>query len=274
MINSIEIVLVLYNCTLEDSITFLSLKNQLKNLIVDYELLIYNNDKNINIIEPNYIVINSIENKKLAGAYNFALDKAIRGNKSWLLLLDQDTEIPDNYLDLLQNYLQSNNDNDLVAVVPVLMHKTEILSPKIINSYIWQIHDIGEKGYVSNQRIIAFNSMSLLKVNFIKSINGFSTNYPLDMLDAWYYNKIFLKRKKVYVLDIDIKHNLSVTNYEKMISIDRHREFLQAEALFVKELNCTHQLSFKIKLIFRSLKQFIKYKNKNYAVITLKKLFK
>ncbi|MDO9154723.1 MAG: hypothetical protein Q7U47_13640, partial [Paludibacter sp.] len=97
MHNSIEIVIVLYQCSLDKSITFLSLKEQLDNISIDYELIIYNNDIHQKIEDTKFLVENSEENKKLEGAYNFALDRAIKNGKNLILLLDQDTVIPGNY---------------------------------------------------------------------------------------------------------------------------------------------------------------------------------
>ena len=46
MSDSLEIVIVLYECLLEESISFTSLQRQLKDIKVDYELVIFNNDEN------------------------------------------------------------------------------------------------------------------------------------------------------------------------------------------------------------------------------------
>jgi len=94
----------------------------------------------------------------------------------------------------------------------------------------------------------------------------------LDMLDHWYYNQIYLQRKKVYVLDCIINHNLSFQNYEREVDLGRHTEFLEAERLFVKELGLRYYVGYKVKLFLRAIKQYLIFGDKRYATITLKKL--
>lgn len=274
MNNSIEIIIVLYQCTLDKSITYLSLQNQLKNINLDYDVVLFNNDKSQIIDDPKFIVVNSQENVKLTGAYNFALDRAIKNGKNWILLLDQDTIIPDNYFEELQKLLMSDYSTDLVAIMPILESDGRIMSPKKISSNMRFESDLNATGY-TRKRINAVNSMSLLSVSFIESINGFSKDYSFDLLDQWYYNQIYKHHKLVYILPVTTKHDSSFVNLEKNVSVTRYKEFLQVENRFIcNELGWVKYIFYKIKLVFRSLKQFLKFKNKKYAFVTLLSFFR
>jgi len=274
MNNSIEIIIVLYHCSLIESVTFQSIKMKLNRLYINYELVLYNNDNTQKIEDSRFIIVNSENNQKLAGAYNFALDRAIKNGKKWILLLDQDTVIPENYFDELQKLLETDYSSDLVAIVPTLVSEGRVLSPKKISSNMRFESDIKEIGYIQ-KRINAVNSMSLLNVNFIKSIGGFSENYSFDMLDQWYFNQIYKYRKFIYILPVITKHDSSFVNLEKNVSVVRYKEFLQAESSFISnELRWIKYIFYKLKLLIRSIKQFIRFKNKKYSIATLSSIFK
>ena len=271
---SLEIVIVLYQCSLDESITFRTLNKQLGKTTIDYELVLYNNDINQKIEEAGCLIVNSEENKKLEGAYNFALERAFETGKSWILLLDQDTEIPDNYFKELEKLFSDNYSPDLVAVVPKLISEGKIISPVQVTHLMRFEHEININGY-TNKRINALNSLSLLNVEFIKSIGGFSKDFPFDLHDHWCYNKIYKNKKKVYILDIATEHSSSFNNFEENVSVSRYKEFLSTEDRFIRsEIGLPVYFFYKIKLLLRSIKQLINYKNKEFSLVTLAAVFK
>lgn len=271
---SLEIVIVLYQYSLDESITFKTLNKQLGKTTIDYELVLYNNDVNQKIEAAGCLIVNSEENKKLEGAYNFALERALETGKSWILLLDQDTEIPDNYFNELEKLFSDNYSPDLVAVVPKLISEGEIISPVQVTHLMRFEHGINSNGF-TNKRINALNSLSLLNVEFIKSIGGFSKDFPFDLHDHWCYNKIYKNKKKVYILDITTEHSSSFNNFEKNVSVTRYKEFLNTEDRFIRsEIGFPVYFFYKIKLLLRSIKQLINYKNKEFSLVTLAAVFK
>lgn len=271
---SLEIVIVLYQYSLDESITFKTLNKQLGKTTIDYELVLYNNDVNQKIEAAGCLIVNSEENKKLEGAYNFALERALETGKSWILLLDQDTEIPDNYFNELEKLFSDNYSPDLVAVVPKLISEGEIISPVQVTHLMRFERGINSNGY-NNKRINALNSLSLLNVEFIKSIGGFSKDFPFDLHDHWCYNKIYKNKKKVYILDITTEHSSSFNNFEENVSVSRYKEFLSTEDRFIRsEIGMPVYFFYKIKLLLRSIKQLINYKNKEFSLVTLAAVFK
>lgn len=270
--DNVLIVIVLYKKAIEECISYLTFKKYIKSFDLKYRLLIYNNSTDSELAETkDALVINSAHNGKLSEAYNYATRYALAESYKWLLLLDQDSELSELYFTTLSEFLNINPDDDIVAVVPKLVDGNQVLSPKKISSVGWWENALPHPG-IQHGRVIAFNSMSLLKVDFIRSIGGFSEKYPLDMLDHWYYNQIYLLKKKVYVLDCMIDHSLSFQNYERDVDLVRHTEFLEAERLFVKELGLRYYAGYKVKLFLRAIKQFLIFGDKRYATMTLKKL--
>lgn len=272
--DTITIVIVLYRKELTDCVTYQTLISSLRSSKINYHLIIYNNSSDIHVSSSDkYEVVNAGKNEKLFGAYNYALNFAIKSNCKWLLLLDQDTEITAEYIEKLDFFLSSSIDVNIVAAVPLLVNRNKILSPKIASSIGWWEYNIKHSGS-QQEKIVAFNSLTLINTEYMQYIGGFSSDYPLDMLDHWYYHQISSFNKNIYVLDVKINHNLSLLEYEENISLTRHIAFLEAERRFVfKELSIVHFISYKIRLSLRFIKQFIFYKDKRYCKITLKSIF-
>ena len=270
---SLEIIIVLYRCTLEESRAFNSLQEELKSAEIDYELVIFNNDNQQQIIDEKYVVVNSEENKKLAYAYNFALKRAVENGYKWLLLLDQDTSVPKGYFNRLQDFLKSGYPENLAAVVPVLKSGDVVLSPKVVSSRLRIESEAKPNEY--GRWITAINSMSLMNVGFFNSIGGFSSKYELDMLDRWSYNQIMKLNRLVYVLDVNSNHELSFLDFEKNVTPERYSDFMKMENRFsTDEMDLLYLVFYKVKLILKGLKQFVKYKNKEYSKITFSYIFK
>jgi len=271
--DKITAIIVLYKMDIDNCLTYKTLSESVRNSRLSISLIFYNNYNGISLEgTQDYLVVNAKDNEKLYGAYNFGLAHAKENDNSWLLLLDQDTEVTKEYVLGLESVLFRELDDSVVAIVPILKSGNIILSPKIISQYGWWQNDIKIKECV-NERVSAFNSLSLVSVNFFESIGGFSCKYKLDMLDHWYYNQIYRHKKKVFVLDTKIEHNLSLLNYENEMSISRHCDFLNAEYMFVKEeLSLLHYITYKMRLIARFFKQLLFFNNKKYSVITLKRI--
>ncbi len=274
MENSIEIVLVLYHCSLNDSVTFSTLVEPLRRTSLNCELILFNNDQLQEIESTEYLVVNSDENVKLAGAYNFALKRARENGRNWILLLDQDTEVPENYFKELEKLFSEGISNDLAAIVPRLEYNGRQISPVKVSRWMRLERELKTTGY-TNCRMNALNSLSLFRVDFLSSIGGFSMDYPFDMLDHWCYNEIYKHRKLVYVLDTVGKHNSSFVDFETNVSVSRYKEFMDAQKTFIrKELGIWNYLFYKVKLLIRGFSQLLKYKNKRFAEITFASIFK
>ena len=266
----LQIVLVLYKIRLDECASYLSFKKNAEKLNVEYDLLIYNNCPEMMVENSNnYTVVNAETNGMLAGAYNYALQKASEEKIEWLLLLDQDTEITTAYIEELSAFLNSEKNNEITVAVPVLKYNDITLSPKRIDNSRWKHYDLEKKKCYQDEKIIAYNSLTLIKIEFMCNLGGFSNEFPLDMLDYWYYYKLYEQNKKIYVFDAEIKHELSLFDYQKNVSIERHKNRLSAEKKFIRNyLGKSYQRSYHFSLLKRFIKELIFYKNKTYAKIT------
>ena len=275
----IIIVIVLYKTLIKDSKTINSIcniKNFNKNINIDF--IIYDNNELSQSILTN-LPFNAIykhdkSNGGLASAYNFALDYCNKNQYNWLLLLDQDTELTNDYFNEIENCIKEVTTNDdIVCVVPKIYSNKKIISPVVFlpGGFIKQLKkDI--KGTIFG-KITGINSPTLLKVDFINSIGSFNNIFKLDMLDYWYFSMIYKAKKLVYVLDCNISHNLSVMDYSN-VSIERYKNIIAAELTFFSNYcSIIDLILFKFRLVLRFVKQYIKLENKKFSILTLKTIF-
>lgn len=270
--NTFLTVIVLHETSLDRCLTYNTLL-LLEKIKFTSDLIIYNNSPEIIIPQSkNHIVINAETNEMLSGAYNFALNHANKNNYDWLLLLDQDTELTDDYFEKLYRFLSDNQDKNIVAAVPFLRNKSKIISPNKL--YFNFLRKNTVKYGINSGHIVALNSLSLLRTDFMNAIGGFSSEFPLDMLDYWYYLQFNRRKKKIYVLDTALKHNLSIYNYDENITEERYAQLLNAERKYINEFGKTELIIYKFHLVFRFLKQIITIKNKRFAYRTIKSILK
>jgi len=267
-------VLVLYKCKLEESETFISISRALKSNNQNLDLYVYDNSPeyhyNEDIVKDypgNITYVHDKSNPGICKPYNKGLEIALYNNKKWLLLLDQDTELTDNYLLELNKVLVK--DNSYVSVVPVVYSNNTIISPTRY-SFLGRMKPIGkgEYGRIINN-ITAINSGACINVDFLLEIDGFNELFPLDMLDHWLYYEINKNKKYTFILNSRIKHNLSVNNYNTL-TIERYERMIKSEKEFFVKIK-HKKLIFKIKILLRLLKLCL-HGRINFALKTIKYL--
>ena len=278
-LNNIYAVIVLYNDDLKSSQTYQSFISNSGNL--KFRGVIYDNSAIKQDVDGkdklgDFEYCHDPSNKGLATAYNFALKKAEENNCEWLFLLDQDTYFTEQYFEEL---LKLNNmdklDNDVVAIIPVIKSysdkKTYISPAKIYFGTFLPMNTLHCGKMV--EKISGLNSGTIINCDFMKSIGTFNLDYPLDMLDHWYFREIYRNSKSVYLLESEIYQNLSVFgNLEKTMTLNRYQKLLKMESQFFKSDNVFQYIMYKLRLVFRVRKQ-MRFNNKEYYKSSLKEIF-
>jgi|ERR1035437_3584376 GT2 family glycosyltransferase len=256
----IQIVLVLYKLKLQDSLTYQSLVKFINKTNINYDLLIYNNSPEV-IVEKDdsYLLVNATSNLMLANAYNYALKLADDTNKKWLLLLDQDTALTHQFFTELDSFLNTDYNFSFAAVVPILFKKDTHLSPISYSPKLGPFYsfkpitiNVSTKHCVS-----AYNSATMLDVEFMVALGGFSTDYPLDMLDHWYFYQIYKAKMPIFVLNAKIEQNLSLLDMSNSMNIERYEMYVKAQKKFVKELSFLAEFTLRFQLIKSLVSQII-----------------
>lgn len=212
--NDILIILVIYNIRKEDSIAYCTLRE----LIGEHKLQ-----------QCLYIHDNTICNKMLSGAYNDGMLIARQRNKKWIILLDEDTKINQNYIDKIKTL---NLSKDIY--IPTLKNnKNKVLSPfwyNVSNGPFAPKYKLPRKG----RMISAFNSGIIIRREAIETIGGFSKDYPLDYLDYWLFRQAYIRNFSIELLDAELMHGLSVEDYSE-VSLTRYLSILSSEHRFATE---------------------------------------
>lgn len=212
MIEKIVIVIILYKTKLEDSLSFQSLKASSNNLPNTLSLYIYDNspDEFFEVIDYDCFDIfyeKDYLNSGISKAYNKAAKYAENKGKEWLLLLDQDSSLPIDFLSSLEySVLQYPNQS---VFAPKLKHDLVLLSPcRFKNMKGSSFTDI-KPGVNSFVNTSIFNSGILVRLSVFLEIGGYNEKVPLDFSDHSFIHRLKRKNKEFVVMPIEIAHQLS-----------------------------------------------------------------
>lgn len=266
MKNKLLISLVLYQTSFEEAASYQLLDDLTANK--DVYLFIYDNSthaqKDCLFERETVYYIHDKTNPGLAKAYNQAKEYLKNIEADLLLLMDQDTQLTDSYI---QQLINMKKKEDIVAYVPIIYSHKRQISPISTASYVngqSKVITCGE--YYSE--IMAINSGTALTKQFLEELGEFNEAFPLDFLDHWLFWKIVQLNKGISVVDNQLEHHLSVLDYKQM-SLERYCSILKAETLFYQKYASNHFLSYKKHLRYRLLKQFFLVKNKKIFFKTL-----
>lgn len=235
------------------------------------QLIIYDNRYTAKKIQnANTINIQTEDNDGLSIAYNKALEAAKKVSSKWLLLLDHDTTITENYI----NDILSISEDGIKAILPIVVSKGEVVSPLNADGYIsLRTKKIPELGLSANQ-LMAINSGTALSVKIMTNIGGFNEQFSLDFLDHWLFWRLNTETELKYMITSEkINHELSVQEPNKMM-FERYIGILEAETIFYTEYNRV-QLSGYIKnLLLRGIKQCLLVRDRRFWKVTLRQYIK
>ncbi|WP_125766772.1 glycosyltransferase [Lapidilactobacillus wuchangensis] len=235
------------------------------------QLVVYDNECVGNeITETNVINIRSEKNLGLAVAYNFALSQARKDNTKWLLLLDDDTTITAEYL---RSILEFHTSAPVKAFLPTVISENTIISPLKADRYI----SLREKAIpisgLSDDKIMAINSGTVLSVEKLVEIGGFNESFSLDFLDHWIFWRLNQEKDMKYFISThQINHKLSVQSLNTL-DFDRYLGILQSEFLFYTQYDREKLSEYKKNLFFRTIKHFLLIRNRKFWRATLKAYF-
>lgn len=172
-------------------------------------------------------------NGGLAAAYNWALELALEEGCPWMLLLDQDTELPAGYIETVMDAVDSC-PVDVAALVPRLFCRGRLFSPLYPTSFPALFSFAGDAvPGPSDREISAYNSGAVLRTVFIESLGGFDRRFPLDYLDHWLFRQIYASGHRACILDEAMDHSLSIA--EGPVPPERLRSILDGEFLYMLE---------------------------------------
>ncbi|WHY76920.1 glycosyltransferase [Neobacillus sp. WH10] len=273
----ITMVVVFYKQKPEESKTFQTLKQTLflqKEHVKEIELILYDNSPKSQEFHPldyegmTISYIHDPRNLGIVSAYNHAWARAKENGSQWLLLFDHDTEVTFAYINEVVNLPEFSQD--IAAVVPKISCENTMISP-IYSHTLRPLQEKPPTPGIQEVPVMAINSGSLISMAFLNKVNGFNEEFSLDYLDHWLFFKIYEEGRKVWLLDVELEHELSVMDYSR-ISLQRYQSILDSEGKFYQNYKKDLFPSYRTQLFKRFLKQVLTVKNKKIALHTLKRL--
>ena len=231
-------VVVLFKMAPDESPAFTTLMASFNRLECEQDsvkVLLYDNTpdpRNPGPLPPNVRYEPAGRNAGLAIAYNRALNMAAAIGSSWLLLLDQDTALPPDFLATLLAQIKNHCSNVEVAALVPIIHDRGVISPMKVGPLGLRPLPKGNLG-IQNTEIMSINSGAAIRCQFLISIGGFNCNYWLDFLDHWLFRRIYAEGKRAAVFDSVLEHSLSLRDRHHNIGIARYRSIVCGESAFI-----------------------------------------
>lgn len=258
-LKDIYCVIVLYNKSLKDSITFKCL-----NSINDLNIIVCDNStenfKNAEYIKSyDFIYLNMNGNKGLSKAYNVALD-FLKGKSGILCLFDDDTDVPKDYFDVLLNKAKSSNAD---VFLPIVYDSIGILSPcKMDNLNVERINKLEE---LNSRNITGINSGMAIDLDVFKDYR-YDENLFLDYIDHDFLRSIKQRNKKIDILQTKINQNFSRST-DSSIESSLHRfSIYKKDFKYFYKSNLKSRLFADVCVFKRMIDLTIKFKTLKFLI--------
>lgn len=211
MNNKFLIVVVIFECDFDDSITLQRLSLRRQKVWCFPDILIYDNSPRSRFSEKYLQTIafykHDPANNGVAGAYNYALEVGKNEQKEWLMLFDQDTNISDTYFDEMEKCLEIYPQQTLFC--PIVRSGNSIVSP----TYYVAEKPIKPRrlkpGLLKTKFYTIINSGITIQLRELDSLGGYDSDLPLDLSDHNFFRKYKKKHEKFVLIDAVNLHDLS-----------------------------------------------------------------
>ena len=247
---NIDVIIVLYN-DLFSSIKSLPV---LENSELVKSIIICDNSSEKNespIVSNNKIeYIDMHGNQGLSKAYNTALRRC---KSDYVLVLDDDTQLPDDFIEKIQSYVTAYKDYEVF--VPIVKSEDLILSP-------CQKRGLRYKPFLSIDQIkwpfSAINSGSLVKREVFSAIR-YREELFLDMVDHAFFDDLRNTGRQIKVMqNIILKQNYSRLTDNEETAHARYEISKKDNRTYYRSLT-GGRIFCELQLIFWKIKKAVKY---------------
>ena len=211
---ALQAVVVLYRCAPEDSPALCGLQSALHaDPAAAIRVLVYDNSPAGNPPAPtlpdNIVYLHDPANGGLLAAYTHAQQQAQASGAEWLLLLDQDTQVTADFVQLqLQMVDELAARPTISACVPRLRSAGQLVSP---HGPLGLRQDALPAAFTGEAPLgtTAFNSGAMLRRSALQAVGGFPPGYWLDFLDHALFARLARAGFRLWVLPIELDHAMT-----------------------------------------------------------------
>lgn len=238
-IEGILFILVIYKKRLNESDSFTSLVDSLKNTHLNIDIFIYDNSPSAMILQEelsggNWKIhyVHDETNPGVSKAYNEGFRLGKKMNKKWLLLLDQDTKLPKDAIIKYCRALQDNGEYSLVA--PILVSTNGIIySP--CNYFFkrgFPMKSI-EIGLVKARRKSLLNSGLLISMDIFEKVGGYNEKLKLDFSDFEFLDRYRKISDQFFIINTECIHELSSNEEDMRLSITNFTRYCKGLKIYI-----------------------------------------
>jgi len=213
-VDALLIIIVIYKIPLDDCESFQSVL-AIRHGKSKLNVFIYDNSPTSQQIK-NYegLAITYFHDSKNSGvskAYNAGAERAKTNGQEWVLLLDQDTHLPNS---ILSAYHLAINDNpDINLFVPVLkLQNARIFSPSRYRFKRGFFLDSIKPGIHSLFNLAPVNSGMMIRIEAFFRVGGYNEKVKLDFADFQFIERFRKSFAEFYVLNIECEQDFSDDN--------------------------------------------------------------
>lgn len=260
-----HIIIVIYNQLINDSPVvncFIQNTKRIKEIfIVDNSTLDNIKINNKEFCEDNnlcYVDMNG--NYGLAKAYNNAIKLIDKSENNWIILLDQDTNIPENFIVYYENAIKNNPAKKVFC--PIIKDSIGIMSPALIKGKKW-IHSISSDFNNDLSSYSFINSCMCVQSQVFERIN-YNEDLFLDCVDHDFVAEIKKNygANSFYVIgEMEVYQNFSGSSVNSLQSdLTRFKIYKKDLQVYSKKWFGSLKTADKI-LFFRAVKLCLCHKN-------------
>ena len=247
---------VVYNKKCQDSPSLVRLLQENKNI----NIIVYDNSSidygNKNFCKKHGIMYyTQNKNLGLSKANNFVVNKIKKNEKNYLLILDDDTDLPNDYFDEIYKEIQNNTFDILL---PIVMSNNQIISPCNVQ-FNCRIKKVKEINTIDLKKITAINSGMVVKTSIYNTIK-YNEKLFLDYVDHDFMKNIRLTNYKIKIMNTVIYQNFSRNTKNSIESeIFRFNIYLKDFKKYCKD--CNNLKFYYVSSLKYRINEVCKYKN-------------
>lgn len=211
-------------------------------------------------------------NPGLAIAYNTAAAAASEEGYEWLLTLDQDTELPEDFLEVMFRETEIyEKERRVGAVVPHIFDQGRHISPFRFVCGFWPIVLPPSFDGIAPQYSSAINSCTFLRLSALEKIGGYDRRFPINNSDSSLFVRLDAAGFRIAVAgELRVQHELAIMNRQDRMSLERYQQVLDDERAFWDfHMGFLGRVERAVRLLGRVFKDLIERRNAEFRARSL-----
>ena len=262
------ILIVLYECKVKESLSYISLLKS-SEYLSESRLILWDNSPSIQSIDTDNIsflqqaeYIHSPENMSLSKIYNCVIQE--NEEYDYMIILDQDSSFSSDYLEKLNSAIIKHPSINLF--LPLIKSEQTIVSPgdyKIFKGSYWKKE---KYGIINAKNILAINSGMVINFNYLKNIyKGYDERLRFYGTDTSFMLKYPEDNDFLFVIDYVFKHKSALLDKDENFN----KKIIRLNDLFfswriIHEHKKFNLILINIYILIKTFKLVIKYRNVKY----------